>query len=75
MLFRMLPIMPEPVVDFVLDHKIYRYFHLLPQQEFLLPIDLLVSIIKTDNSAFQYMHFYFLHIAKKFKRAIGLVEK
>lgn len=71
MLFRLMPILPETVVDLVLEHKLHRYLYLLPQMPILLPIDLLVSVIKTDHSAFQYMHYYFLHFKRKIKRSLG----
>ena len=71
MLFRIMPIFPEPMVDFILKYKLHHKLYLLPQTLILLPIDLIVSFAKYDNSAFQYMHYYLLHIKKKIKRKLG----
>jgi len=65
MLYRIMPVMPEKAVDFVLEHRLHKYLYLLPQLPILLAIDLIVSVMKYDNSAFQYMHYYFLHIKKR----------
>ncbi|MFH1445575.1 MAG: radical SAM protein [Nanoarchaeota archaeon] len=71
MLFRLMPILPEKVVDFILRNNFHKHLYLLPQRAILLPIDLIVSFIKKDNSAFQYMNYYSLHLNKKIKRRLG----
>lgn len=75
MLFRLLPILPETLVDYILDRGLHRHLHLLPQTPLLLPIDLLVSVVKTDHSAFQYMHYYFHNIGRKVGNVLGLRSK
>ncbi|MFH1850477.1 MAG: radical SAM protein [archaeon] len=71
MLFRIMPVLPEGAVDFVLRFRLHRFLYLLPQTPILLPVDLLVSLFKYDNSAFQYMHYYLLQIRKIIKRKLG----
>ncbi len=73
-LFRIMPILPERLVDFILNHRIQRYFHLFPHRQLLIPIDVTVSCIRKDHAAFQYMHYYFLHVKKKIRRKIGLAQ-
>lgn len=71
MLFRLMPILPERQVDWILKKGWYRYLYLFPQRPLLLPIDIIVSFVKHDNSAFQYMHYYLFHVKKKIKSRLG----
>ena len=70
MLFRLLPLLSESQVDWIIKKGWHRYLYLIPQKIPLLIIDVVVSFAKWDNSAFQYMHFYLLHIRKKIKRIV-----
>lgn len=52
LIFRLLPITPAPVVDFILRHRLQRFFRFLPQTPILIAVDLLVSVAKRDYYAF-----------------------
>jgi len=68
MLFRIMPILSERMIDWILKRRWHRYLYLIPQKIPLLLIDVIVSFAKWDNSAFQYMHYYWLQIKKKVMR-------
>lgn len=51
LIFRLLPITPAPVVDFILRHRLQRAFRFLPQTPILIAVDLAVSVAKRDTYA------------------------
>ncbi|MDP2943898.1 MAG: radical SAM protein [Candidatus Omnitrophota bacterium] len=63
-LFRAIPILPRPVTNFILNHNFQKSFRFLPRTLTLLFIDFIVSFIKNDLSAFDYMKYYLYQIKK-----------
>src|SRR6185503_8745391 len=43
LLFRLLPITPAPVVDFILKHRLQMWFRFFPQTPIIILVDLVVS--------------------------------
>lgn len=72
LLFRMMPILPAKVIDFILDHNIQRLFKYLPKGVTLFVVDFIVMIAKNDLSGFQYVNYYLFHIKKKIKKRLGI---
>ena len=71
-LFRLLPIMPRKVIEFLLNSGIYRIFRFLPfQVAFIIVIDVFVSYVRNDYYAKWIMGWYmkqiFNHIFKRVK--------
>lgn len=67
-LFRAVPITPKWVMDFILDHDLQKYLASFPKFLTLSFIDLLVTPIKWDFSAFMYIRFYIFQWKKRMKR-------
>ena len=64
-LFRLVPIAPKRFINYVIDHKLYRYFKYLPQTPIIIFIDILVSIAKKDEYAIEAIKSYFWEIRRR----------
>src|SRR3989338_1592645 len=69
-LFRAVPIMPKRLISFILDHNLQKFLQYLPKFITLSFIDLLVTPLKCDFSAFMYIKFYNYQIKKRLKRRV-----
>lgn len=63
-LFRALPIIPVPIANFLFKTRLYKLAKILPTTLTLLIIDVLVSFIRNDYSAFQYLKYYIYQVRK-----------
>jgi len=63
--FRIMPILPKRTIDYIITHKLQRFFKYLPKTLTLFIVDFIVMFAKNDLSGFQYMDYYFLHFKKK----------
>ncbi|MCU0666216.1 MAG: B12-binding domain-containing radical SAM protein [Candidatus Omnitrophica bacterium] len=70
-LFRAMPLLPKPLVEFILKYNLQKYFKYLPKGLTLFVVDFIVMFAKRDLSGFQYVSYYFWHIKKK----LGLKRK
>ena len=68
-LFRIMPVLPKFVINFILDHSLQRYFKYLPRKFVIFLADHYVSLARHDYSAINYLKYYFFQIKKiiKFK--------
>ena len=69
-IFRLLPIIPESLMKFLLRHRLHRVFRFVPfQTAFIIVIDVFVSFVRKDYYAKWIMRWYmkqiFTHIFKK----------
>lgn len=67
-LFRAVPIMPSWFTDFILRHNLQKYLRYFPRFITLSFIDLLITLIKCDFSAYMYIKFYNYQFIKRIKR-------
>lgn len=71
-LFRLLPIMPEPITHLLIDYKVYKVFRFIPLQVVVIVmIDIFVSFVRRDYYAKWIMGWYCKQI---FKHSIGRIE-
>ena len=79
LMFRILPIAPAPLIDFILAHKLHRTFRFLPQTPIIILVDLLVSFVKRDYYALWAIRTYLFEVKRRAKARIfgpvGLVYK
>lgn len=76
LIFRILPITPKPVVDFILAHQLHRAFRFLPQTPIIIVVDLLVSVAKRDYYAVWAIRTYFFEIKRRLRaRLFGNRER
>jgi radical SAM superfamily enzyme YgiQ (UPF0313 family) len=66
-LFRLVPIAPKSFINYIVDHKLYKYFKYLPQTPIIIFIDILVSIAKKDEYAIEAIKSYFWEIKRRMK--------
>lgn len=71
-MFRLLPITPEKVMNLLIDMKIFHFFRFIPLQVvFIIAIDVLVSIVRNDYYSKWIMKWYlkqiFIHFTGKVK--------
>jgi len=67
LLFRILPITPAPVMDFILRHKLQRSFRFLPQTPIIILVDLLVSFVKRDYYALWAIRTYLFEVKRRLR--------
>lgn len=70
-LFRMMPVLPKRVCNYIIKHKLQRFFRYLPKGLTLFIVDFIVMFAKNDLSGFQYVNYYLFHIKKKLKNKIA----
>ncbi|MFH1423775.1 MAG: radical SAM protein [Candidatus Nealsonbacteria bacterium] len=70
LLFRIIPTLPEFVVNFILDHKLQRYFKYLPRKFMILLADHYVSFARHDYAAIHYLRYYLFQMKKVMKLKI-----
>jgi radical SAM superfamily enzyme YgiQ (UPF0313 family) len=70
LLFRLLPITPAPVMDFILEHRLQVWFRFLPQTPIIILVDLLVSAMKRDYYALWAIRTYGFEIKRRLKARI-----
>lgn len=70
LLFRVIPILPEFVVNFILGHKLQRYFKYLPRKFVILLADHYVSFVRHDYAAIHYLRYYLFQMKKVIKLKI-----
>lgn len=75
LIFRMLPITPEPVINFILDHKLQKLFRYFPQTIILILVDVLVSFVVKDHYAIFAMKSYFWEIRRRFIKSLFFLTK
>jgi anaerobic magnesium-protoporphyrin IX monomethyl ester cyclase len=62
--FRMMPVLPKFIINFILDHHLQRYFKYLPRTPILFFADHFVSLARHDYSAIQYLRYYLFQMRK-----------
>ena len=67
LIFRLLPITPAPVIDFILAHRLQRWFRFLPQTPIIILVDLLVSVAKRDYYAVWAIRTYAFELSRRLK--------
>jgi anaerobic magnesium-protoporphyrin IX monomethyl ester cyclase len=70
LMFRILPIAPAPVIDFILKHKLHRSFRFLPQTPIIILVDILVSFAKRDYYALWAIRTYLFEAKRRMKARI-----
>ncbi len=70
LLFRLVPLMNEPSMTFILRHRLHEYFRFFPQTVIIIIVDVWVSIIKKDHFAIFAIYTVFLDIKRHFKRKL-----
>ena len=70
LLFRILPITPAPVIEFILRHRLHRLFRFLPQTPILVAVDLLVSFAKRDYYALWAIRTYLFELRRRIEAAL-----
>jgi len=75
MLFRLLPVTPAWLTNFILRTRAYRFFRYVPQIPIIITVDILVSIVRRDKWAMFAMSEYLRVIKKRsmryFQRRFG----
>lgn len=66
--FRMIPTTPKPLVKYIIDHKLYRFFPSLPIGGIVFVMDFLMSYIIGDRSATTYIQSYMWHFRKRLRK-------
>ncbi|HSD09337.1 MAG TPA: hypothetical protein VLF14_00005, partial [Candidatus Binatia bacterium] len=66
LIFRILPITPAPVIDFILEHRLHRWFRYLPQTPIIILVDLVVSVLKRDYYAMWAIRTYGFELKRRF---------
>lgn len=67
-LFRILPIMPQKIIKFILHKGYYKSFKYLPQIPLIIVVDILVSVIRKDRWATYAIYSYFWELNRRIKR-------
>ena len=67
LIFRILPITPAPVIDFILAHKLQRFFRFFPQTPIIIAVDLLVSVLKRDIYAMWAIRTYWFELKRRMR--------
>ena len=70
LLFRILPITPASMVDFILRHRLHRFFRVLPQTPILVGVDLLVSFARRDYYALWAIRTYLFELRRRIAAAL-----
>lgn len=74
-IFRLLPIIPEPVMKFLLKSKLYRIFRFVPfQTAFIIAIDVFVSFVRRDYYAKWIMGWYIKQIFNHILRRVKVIS-
>ena len=74
-LFRLLPVTPAPVMEFVLRHRLQRVFNYVPQTPLIILIDIVVSFIKRDYYALWAIRTYLFELKRRLRaRLLGPAE-
>jgi radical SAM superfamily enzyme YgiQ (UPF0313 family) len=75
LMFRLLPITPAPVIEFILRHRLYRAFRFVPQTPIIILVDLLVSVVKRDTYALWAIRTYLFELKRRMRaRLFGAAE-
>lgn len=67
LIFRILPMTPEPVINFILNYNLQRLFRFMPQTIVLVFVDVLVSFVVKDHYALFAMKSYFWELGRRVK--------
>jgi len=62
--FRMMPVLPKFIINFIINHHLQRYFKYLPRTLILFFADHFVSLVRHDYSAIQYLRYYLFQLRK-----------
>ncbi|MDO8602381.1 MAG: radical SAM protein [Candidatus Omnitrophota bacterium] len=74
-MFRMLPIIPCYIMDFLVNSRMYYIFRYIPFQIlFIIVIDVVVSYVRRDYYAKWIMGWYIKHIFKRFVGKIDVIS-
>jgi len=71
LIFRILPMTPEPVINFILNYNLQRLFRFMPQTIVLVFVDVLVSFVVNDHYALFAMKSYFWELGRRVKDRFG----
>jgi hypothetical protein len=75
LLFRMLPLTPAPVMEFILKHRLHKFLRIFAQTPVIIVIDVLVSIVKRDYYSLWAIRTYLFEMKRRMKaRIFGPVE-
>jgi radical SAM superfamily enzyme YgiQ (UPF0313 family) len=75
LLFRLLPITPAPLIEFILARRLHRAFRFLPQTPIIIAVDLFVSVAKRDYYAMWAIRTYLFELTRRLKaRLFGASE-
>lgn len=66
-LFRLMPVLPKFVINFILDHHLQRFFKYLPRGTVVFLADHYVSFARHDYSAINYLKYYLFQMKKVMK--------
>ncbi|MBF0147184.1 MAG: B12-binding domain-containing radical SAM protein [Magnetococcales bacterium] len=66
--FRLFPILPRRLTKYLIRKRSYRFFYLMPVEFLVLIVDILVSLKLRDVAAISYLHSYYWHIRKRWKK-------
>lgn len=67
LIFRILPMTPEPIINFILNYNLHKLFKFMPQTIILIFVDVLVSFVAKDYYAIFAMKSYFWEIGRRIK--------
>lgn len=70
LLFRILPITPEWMVNFILKYNIHKLFRFMPQTIVLVFVDILVTFVVKDHYALFAIKSYFWELKRRAKNTI-----
>lgn len=70
LLFRIIPILPEFVVNFILNHELQKYFKYFPRKFIIFLADHYVSFARHDYAAIHYLRYYLFQMKKITKAKI-----
>lgn len=75
-MFRLLPITPEKLMNFLIDSKLYHLFRFIPfQVALIVAIDVLVSFVRKDYYAKWIMRWYFKQIFAHITRKVENISQ
>lgn len=71
LVFRILPIAAPGLVDFILRHRLQRFFRFLPQTPIIILVDLLVSVATRDTYAAWAIRTYLFELRRRWRARAG----
>lgn len=73
LIFRIIPMTPQPVINFILKCRLYKLFRFMPQTMVLIIVDVMVSFLKRDHYAIMAMKSYLWEIKRRVSNRLKIL--